>query len=215
MSSPAKSTPKRKQPDQTRQLLLQSAFAEIHRNGFRGASLETILRETGVTKGALYHHFGSKSKLGLAVLDELIRPYVEANWQPVLEEDNIIDGAIALTRRLTNERSQIALELGCPFNNLIQEMAPIDEQFRAALNDILQAWREGMVKGITLGQQRGQVRQDIDPAATSDFIIGAIEGCVGMTKASQSTSFYYNSMQGLEQFLNQLRPANTGDAVHG
>ena len=85
----------KRQPDQTRQRLLESAFEEIHRNGFRGASLETILKETGVTKGALYHHFGSKSKLGLAVIDELIRPFVEENWKPVLEAENVIDGASA------------------------------------------------------------------------------------------------------------------------
>lgn len=198
-------SPKR-QPDQTRQRLLESAFQEIHRNGFRGASLETILRQTGVTKGALYHHFGSKAKLGLAVIDELVRPFVEENWQPVLAADNIIDGAIALARRLTQERNQLALQLGCPFNNLIQEMSPIDEDFRALLNELLQAWRNGVVEGMKLGQARGQVRPDIDPAATADFLISAIEGCVGLAKATNNDTFYKNSMSGLEQFLEQLRP---------
>ncbi len=197
---------KRKQPDRTRQSLLESAFAEMHRNGFRGASLETILRETGVTKGALYHHFGSKAKLGLAVIDEVIRPFVEANWMPVLDADNIIDGAVALCRGLTEERNEIALQLGCPFNNMIQEMAPIDEDFRAALNRLLQDWRDGVVAGMKLGQERGQVRRDIDPQDTADFIISAIEGCVGMTKASQDHSFYRNSMRGLEDYLENLRP---------
>ncbi len=203
----------RKQPDRTRQQLLESAFAEIHRNGFRGASLETILRETGVTKGALYHHFGSKAKLGLAVIEEMVRPFVEANWKPVLEEDNIIDAAISLTRRLTAERNDFALELGCPFNNLIQEMSPIDEDFRNALNAILQDWRDGLVQGLKCGQQRGEIRQDICPEATGDFIISAIEGCVGMTKASQSQAFYLNAIQGLEQYLEQLRPVCAQDQI--
>ena len=205
-SASSAATP-RKRPDQTRQRLLESAFNEIHRNGFRGASLETILRETGVTKGALYHHFGSKAQLGLAVIDQMVRPFVEDNWKPVLEDGgDIIDAAIALTRRLTAERNHTALELGCPFNNLIQEMAPIDEDFRAALNEILQQWRDGVREGFRLGQQRGEIRADVDPAATADFLISAIEGCVGMTKATQSQDFYRNTMQGLEQYLEQLRP---------
>ena len=205
MSKVCPSPNKRKQPDQTRQRLLQSAFTEIHRNGFRGASLETILKETGVTKGALYHHFGSKAKLGLAVIDEVVRPFVEDNWKPVLGAENIIDGAIELTRRLTAERNQYALTLGCPFNNLIQEMSPIDDDFREALNGLLQAWREGVVRGFKLGQERGQVRQDVDPETTTDFLISAIEGCVGMTKATQDDVFYNNSMQGLEAYIEQLR----------
>ncbi len=195
----------KRQPDLTRQRLLESAFEEMHRNGFRGASLETILKETGVTKGALYHHFGSKAKLGLAVIDEIIRPFVEENWQPVLAADNVIDGAIALTRRLAHERNYFALQLGCPFNNLIQEMSPIDEDFRALLNDILQEWRNGVVEALKLGQERGQVRANIDPVAMADFLISAIEGCVGLTKATHSDIFYKNGMQGLEQFLEQLR----------
>ena len=195
----------RRQPDRTRARLIEAAFAEIHRHGFRGASLETILRETGVTKGALYHHFGSKAKLGQAIIEEVVRPFVEDNWKPVLAADNVIDGAIALLHRLTAERSGIALELGCPFNNLIHEMSPLDEAFREQLNEILQQWREGVAEGMRLGQQRGQVRTDVDPEATGDFIISAIEGCVGMTKASQSREFYDNGMRGLEQYLNQLR----------
>lgn len=195
----------KRQPDLTRQRLLESAFEEMHRNGFRGASLETILKETGVTKGALYHHFGSKAKLGLAVIDEIIRPFVRESWQPLMTADNVIDGALALARRLTYERNDLALQLGCPFNNLIQEMSPIDEDFRALLNDILQEWRNGVVEALKLGQERGQVRANIDPVAMADFLISAIEGCVGLTKATHSDVFYKNGMQGLEQFLEQLR----------
>lgn len=206
MSASAPTTHRRKQPDHTRQLLLHSAFAEMHRNGFRGASLDTILRETGVTKGALYYHFGSKAKLGLAVIDEMIRPFIEANWLPVLDADNIIDGAIALCRELTDERNELALTLGCPFNNMIQEMAPLDEDFRHALNHLLQDWRKGTAQSLKTGQQRGQVRQNVDTQAAADFIISSIEGCVGMSKASQDHSFYRNAMLGLEDYLDHLRP---------
>jgi len=52
----------------TRRKILESAFHEIHRNGFQAASLNPILERTGVTKGALYHHFPNKQTLGYAVL---------------------------------------------------------------------------------------------------------------------------------------------------
>ena len=57
-------------PDLTRQTLLQAAFQEIYRSGFQAASLRNILSKVGITKGALYHHFGSKQELGYAVVDE-------------------------------------------------------------------------------------------------------------------------------------------------
>ena len=44
-------------------LLVQAAFREVHKSGFENAGLDTILAATGVTKGALYYHFGSKKAL--------------------------------------------------------------------------------------------------------------------------------------------------------
>ena len=60
----------------TRQEILESAFQEIHRNGFQAASLTSILERTGVTKGALYHHFPNKQALGYAVLEEVVKDTV-------------------------------------------------------------------------------------------------------------------------------------------
>jgi hypothetical protein len=61
-----------KQADLTRDKLLQAAFCEIHRQGFQAASIANILADTGLTKGALYHHFPTKQALGLAVIGEVI-----------------------------------------------------------------------------------------------------------------------------------------------
>jgi len=51
-------------PERTRERLLQAAFREIHRSGFQSAGIDTILAATNVTKGALYYHFESKEALG-------------------------------------------------------------------------------------------------------------------------------------------------------
>ncbi|MCH8053235.1 MAG: 2-C-methyl-D-erythritol 2,4-cyclodiphosphate synthase [Planctomycetes bacterium] len=58
-------------PEGTRALLVENAFREIHAHGYAGASLDRILANSGVTKGALYHHFKSKADLLHAVIDAL------------------------------------------------------------------------------------------------------------------------------------------------
>jgi TetR/AcrR family transcriptional repressor of nem operon len=50
-------------PERTRERLLQAAFREIHRSGFQSAGIDAILAATKVTKGALYYHFESKEAL--------------------------------------------------------------------------------------------------------------------------------------------------------
>src|SRR5262245_46602053 len=46
---------KKRNPDLTRENLLQAAFWEMYRNGFRAADLDAILKKARVTKGARYH----------------------------------------------------------------------------------------------------------------------------------------------------------------
>jgi len=46
--------------ERTRALLLQAAFEEMYRSGYRSADLDAILSAAGVTKGALYYHFDNK-----------------------------------------------------------------------------------------------------------------------------------------------------------
>lgn len=200
------STAPRRQPDQTRQKLLDAAFDEIHRSGFRAASLDAILDATNVTKGALYHHFSSKAELGYAVVDEVIRPFVEANWKPALEADNVIDAGIHLCRTLTQQRSERSLSYGCPFNNLINEMSPVDEGFRIRLSGILNEWRSGVIDAFRRGQAKGTVRQDVNPVDAAAFLIAGIEGCIGVAKASQSREFLDAGMRGLVDYLEHLRP---------
>lgn len=198
--------PARRTPDATRQKLLQRAFEEIHRNGFRAASLDSILEDAGVTKGALYHHFENKAELGYAVVEEVVRPWMAERWRPVLEAANPIDAAIRLIHERLDARTGMALSLGCPFNNLCQEMSPVDEGFRKRLNAILDDWRGATTEALRRGQKNGTVCADVDARAAATFIISSVEGCFGMAKASQSRDFLENGFRGLIQYLEHLRP---------
>ncbi len=198
----------KRQPDLTRQRLLESAFVEIHRFGFRSASLESILKDTHVTKGALYHHFRNKTELGYAVVDEVLKPWVENRWRPIIDADDPVDAALQVLHTRMNEISDDEIALGCPLNNLCQEMAGIDEGFQQRLNNILDEWRNGIAEAMRRGQQTGKVRQEIDPEACAAFVVGSIEGCMGMAKASQDAGMLRQAMLGLAQFLEAMRPTH-------
>ena len=69
----ASGTPaKAKATESARSRILRAAFEEIYRHGYQGTRVDAILAETGLTKGAFYHHFSSKQDLGYAVVDEFL-----------------------------------------------------------------------------------------------------------------------------------------------
>ena len=121
----------RKKSLSTRRLLIEVAYRAIHRDGFQATGLTAILAETGLTKGALYHHFSSKMELGYAVVEGPLRDYVNDWWLDPLEgkDDPLQALASVIGSRLKKDVPEL-LVLGCPLNNLAQEMAPVDEGFR-------------------------------------------------------------------------------------
>jgi len=195
-----------KAPDLTRQTLLEAAFAEIHRNGFQAASLAQILADTGLTKGALYHHFPDKKALGLAVVEEVIRPRLAAMmFEPLAETRQPLAAMQALLAAKAVEDDPYAVKLGCPLNNLMQEMSPVDESFRLKLNDVFAAWVEVVAAALKRGKTAGEVRRDVDAGATAFFIVSALEGCVGMSKNTQSVAAYRSCLAQLGRFLDTLK----------
>jgi AcrR family transcriptional regulator len=63
------------QDDQTRGRLLRAAISVFDRKGYYAASVREIVELAGVTKPALYYHFGSKERLLTAVLEEAARAF--------------------------------------------------------------------------------------------------------------------------------------------
>ena len=63
------------------------------------ARREAILARSGVTKGAMYHHFADKEALGHAVIDDVIATIMREKWQlPLQQAENPIDALIAIVR---------------------------------------------------------------------------------------------------------------------
>jgi AcrR family transcriptional regulator len=197
----------KRDPDRTRQILLDAAFLEIHRNGFNAARLDHIAEGTGVTKGAIYHHFPNKSALGHAVLDEVVKPFVLNRWlHPIGESSDPIAAIKEMVRKGLSELPEEMCCLGCPLNNLAQELSSVDEEFRVKIEAIFTEWQEGLAAAFRRGQEGGNVRGDIDPDATAAFLIGALEGMAGLAKTVGSRELLLDMSAPALVFLESLRP---------
>jgi len=62
---------KAEQYDQTRGLLLEMARRLFAERGFAGTGTEEVVRQAGLTRGALYYHFRDKRDLFRAVVEDL------------------------------------------------------------------------------------------------------------------------------------------------
>ena len=191
-------------PERTRERLLQAAFREIHKSGFQGAGIDTILAATNVTKGALYHHFDSKEALGYAIVEEIITKIVHDRWlHPLLSDGQPIDILIGIVQRTPVQPKDV--RAGCPLLNLATEMSPLDEQFRKRLERIFLAWQEGVATLLRKGQAQGTVRRDLNPDEAASFLIAMIEGYASLAKNAQDAKVWEVGFRNIVGWLKSLR----------
>ena len=191
-------------PQRTRQRLLQAAFREVYRSGFQGAGLDTILAATGVTKGALYYHFGSKEALGHAIVEEIVAALPRDKWlRPLQEGKDPIDALIDIVQATSVRPKDV--QGGCPLVNLAQEMSPLDEQFRKRLERIFNSWQEGIATALRRGQSQGTVRRDLVPEETASFLIAMYEGYVLLAKNAQDPKVWNVGIRNIVGWLRSLR----------
>lgn len=196
-----------KQSDLTREKILNAAFGEIHRNGFQAASIASILSDTGLTKGALYHYFPAKHALGLAVIDEVVQAGLEEMvFRPLREAAQPVDELLEIMQRKAAYVNEDTIKLGCPLNNLMQEMSPLDDAFKARLTLILKAWQTAIHNALVTGQRQRQIRADVDCEAAALFIVSAWEGCWGVAKNMQSVKTFQLCIAQLQHYILSLGP---------
>jgi TetR/AcrR family transcriptional regulator len=74
VARPRKSTrvvPIKRDPERTRESILTAAVAEFAAKGLSGARVDQIAKRAGANKRMLYHYFGNKEALYLAVLEHV------------------------------------------------------------------------------------------------------------------------------------------------
>lgn len=178
----------------------------IHINGFHATRTDKVIAELGITKGAFYHYFPDKLSLGYAVVDEILYPQYVNMWTHLEHfKGNIIDGIILGLQNVRGTCNDETIGYGCPLNNLIQEMAPMDDGFRARLNRIVDKELGLLSAAISKGKKQKQIVKFVDPKALAYFIFASIEGSFTLGKINQSKAVFDASIDQLVRYLETLK----------
>jgi AcrR family transcriptional regulator len=167
-------TLRERRASETRHLILDAAYRLFSRYGYGQTSVDAILGEAGLSKGAFYHHFVSKEELFKVLLEDRQRRCMEQMASAVSPASSTRDAIERL----------VAVALG------FDEGDP--DWVRVYFEFCIQAMRDGFARDITArslnecrmivaemlkdGQERGVVRADLDAAAATFLLIGIFDG---------------------------------------
>ena len=156
---------------ETRRIIVRAAADAFVRHGYSGASLAEIAKQAGVTKGALYFHFPSKTALAEAMIqtqreanDELARQVGDHRGDGL---DLLVELTRGLARRLIDDPTlqaamRLAVELG--------------ETRDAVIAETYQAWERLVTDVARTAKERGELAERVEPAELARFLVAAFTG---------------------------------------
>ena len=161
----------------TRRVILQKAFQKIYQKGYQFTSIDNILNELDVTKGAFYYHFKNKKEMGIGVIKDVIFPkFNQSMILPLKQIEHPKDGIIRIINQKLENLPELEIMLGCPLHNLMIEMGGVDDDFATEIRAIIQNWQEELEAIIEKGIERGDFPEDTDANSLANFIIASYHG---------------------------------------
>lgn len=147
------SKPRTRNPEQTRNALLEAASNEFASFGFDGARVERIVKNAGCNMRMLYHYFQSKENLYLEVLESVYRNIRQREHVLDLEALNPVEGIRQLTRFTWDHfaTNQLFIDIARNENlvggRFIRDSSAISEMSSPLIQQIDHAIRRGLKSG--------------------------------------------------------------------
>jgi AcrR family transcriptional regulator len=172
-------------PAAMRARILDVASTAFQARGYHSTSTHDIMRDAGVSGGALHHHFPTKKSLGLAVIQERVAPAIDETWiNPVRRAPTVLDGILRVFEDIAESVDKRGKVLGCPLNNLAIELSLADPEFQAAVGQVFLAWKDAIADKLKADAPPLAVRVCPDELAT--LVVASYSGAIAMAKAQQT-----------------------------
>jgi AcrR family transcriptional regulator len=182
-------------------MILHRAAEVFNRKGYYGARLADILQATGLEKGGIYNHFGSKDDLALEAFDYAV-DLVRQEFQKALKDKrDAIDRLRAIVGVYRGLPSDTPIAGGCPVLNTAVEADDTHPALRDHARRTMDEWREFIHRVVIKGIERGQVRPEVNADELATYIIATLEGAIMLTKLYDDITHMNRVVDFLETYL--------------
>jgi TetR/AcrR family transcriptional repressor of nem operon len=161
--------------EQTRQEIIRKAAPIFNQKGYDGAALSDLMQATGLEKGGIYRHFGSKQELAGHAFDYAWKLAMDTRFEATEQIPNTVDRLKQIVRNFRDRRTGV-VPGGCPLLNTAIDCDDGNPKLRAKARQALSSWLDRMQSIAEEGQRRGEIRSDVDSAKLATLIASTLEG---------------------------------------
>lgn len=168
--------------ERTRQRILELAAPVFNRQGFAGASLRDLTGATGLEKGGIYNHFGSKEELALEAYDYAMSRVTQGLADSQTGITDAVARLTAMIRAFAENARRPSIDGGCPMMNTAIEADDTNVELRNRARASMTLWHRLVGHIVKEGKADGTLPADLDPYALASTITASLEGALMLSR---------------------------------
>ncbi len=177
----------------------------FYSKGYFNTSVDDILKELELSKGAFYYHFESKEDFFIQIIQNLMARKVystlieplEGHENPLTLITNCFDNAMETA--VHNE-----MDFGCILSNFLTEFNGKNPEIMQHLNEIVTVWEVNLVTSLQKGKYNGYLDRHVDCEAVATFLMSSYFGVRTLMAGSSPGAKKYRFMTQLRQYFKSL-----------
>jgi len=197
--------------EQTRERLLDAAKKLVMSKGFAGTSVDDVLKETGLTKGAFFHHFKGKADLArelvkryalndLKMFQEFDRQSQQISEDPLAQ---VIEFLKLFEVYISNSDDPAP---GCMYAVYTYESRQFDPDVLDFVSDTLRKWTSIYVRKFQGVLDRYKPALPVTARELAEMIVSIIEGGLVLQRAHGDTNTTRRQSEQFRNYLSLLFP---------
>ena len=189
----------------TRRRIVELAAPVFNRQGYVGASMRDLIDATGLEKGGIYNHFGSKEQLALEAYDYALSRVTDGLARSQDGATDAIDRLRRMIAAFAAFARKPAVAGGCPIMNTAIEADDTHPELRDRARASMTLWHRLIGRIVKDGTADGTLAPGTDPYALAALLTGALEGGLMLARLYGDPAYIDRVVDHLSAHVESLR----------
>jgi TetR/AcrR family transcriptional repressor of nem operon len=168
--------------------------------GYFNTSIDELVKVSGLSRAAIYKHFGGKEGLFVMMLQRY-REYLTRHFFVPLQSGQGIEAIFAFFDQFIELSKQGKLQHGCFFIATASEIPSHQNAIKAVINAFLEELSSLFCRALDYGKEHNQLSHSLDSEAVSSFLVANVFGLFTLARAVNNTDWLSNQVTMIKQFL--------------
>tara|TARA_R110002033_G_scaffold36394_5_gene74795 strand:- start:648 stop:1262 length:615 start_codon:yes stop_codon:yes gene_type:complete len=189
----------------TMQRIQTTGLEVFYQKGYFNTSIDDILKELSLSKGAFYYHFQSKEEYFISIVQNLLfRKVYSTLIEPIEGQEDPLNKIVVCFDNALETAEHNFLDYGFVLSNFITEFNGKNPDIMNYLQDILKVWEVNLVTALQKGKSDGFVNRHIDSEAVATYLISSYIGIRTLMVEGNSKMLRYKYIQQLRQYFRLI-----------